>query len=156
LNVDYQQLSADDKVELKGKIQGVLAKSAGVDPAAVSATLTPGSVKVDAEIRTPDANAAKSIEKSMSTSNIAENVVEAANSIPGVKTAATGELKVTGLGAKTVLEAEAEEAKEVVVAKEAEELKEVLEKAGYSSADITDITAAVVNAKKKYDFFLST
>ena len=29
------------------------------------------------------------------------NVVEAANSIPGVKAAATGELKVTGLEVKT-------------------------------------------------------
>jgi len=103
MNVDYQQLSADDKHELKGKIQDVLAESAGVDQAAVSVTLTPGSVKVDAEIQTPDANSAKSLEKSMNTNNIAENVVEAANSIPGVKAAATGELKVTGLEVKTAV-----------------------------------------------------
>ena len=44
LNVDYQQLSADDKVELKSKIREVLAKSASVDQAAVSVSLTPGSV----------------------------------------------------------------------------------------------------------------
>jgi len=101
LNVDYQQLSTDDKVELKGKIRDVLAESASVDPAAVSVTLTPGSVKVVAEIQTPDVNSAKSIENAMSKNNIAENVMEAANSIPGVKAAATGELKVTGLEVKT-------------------------------------------------------
>ena len=101
LNIDYQQLGADDKVEIKKKIRDVLAASASVDQATVSVTLTPGSVKVDARIQTPDANSAKSIEKSMNTDNIAKNVVEAANSIPGVKAAATGELKVTGLEVKT-------------------------------------------------------
>merc|ERR1712159_306238 len=102
LNIDYQQLGTDDKVELKSKIRDVLAASASVDQAAVSVTLTPGGVKVDARIQTPDANSAKSIEKSLNTDNIAKNVVEAANSIPGVKAAATGELKVTGLEVKTV------------------------------------------------------
>merc|ERR1711904_470905 len=101
LNIDYQQLGADDKVEIKKKIRDVLAASASVDQATVSVTLTPGSVKVDARIQTPDANSAKSIEKSMNTDNIAKNVVEAANSIPGVKAAATGELRVTGLEVKT-------------------------------------------------------
>ena len=46
LNIDYQQLSADDKVELKGKIREILAKSASVDQAAVSVTLTQGSVAI--------------------------------------------------------------------------------------------------------------
>jgi hypothetical protein len=101
LNIDYQQLSADDKYEFKAKIRSILAEEASVDQAAVSVTLTPGSVKVDAEIQAPDANSAKSIEESMDKNNIAENVVEAANSIPGVKAAATGELKVTNLEVKT-------------------------------------------------------
>jgi len=101
LNIDYQQLGADDKVELKDKIRDVLAANASVDQAAVSVTLTPGSVKVDARIQTSDAKSAKFIEQSMNTDNIAKNVVEAANSIPGVKAAAMGELKVTGLEVKT-------------------------------------------------------
>eukprot|EP00746_Dinoflagellata_sp_MGD_P150342 gnl/MRDRNA2_/MRDRNA2_82243_c0_seq1.p1 gnl/MRDRNA2_/MRDRNA2_82243_c0~~gnl/MRDRNA2_/MRDRNA2_82243_c0_seq1.p1 ORF type:complete len:2838 (+),score=733.91 gnl/MRDRNA2_/MRDRNA2_82243_c0_seq1:183-8696(+) len=103
LNVDDQQLAADDKVNLKGKIGDVLAESASrtefVDQSAVSVTLTPGSVKVDAKIQTPDA---KSLEKSTNPDNIAKNVAEAANSIPGVKAAATGELKVTDLEIKAV------------------------------------------------------
>ena len=44
LNVNYHKLSADDKVELKGKIREVLAESASVDQAAVSVILTTGSV----------------------------------------------------------------------------------------------------------------
>ena len=71
LNIDYHQLSADDKDELKGKVQDGFAKGAGVDQSAVSVTLTPGSVKVDVKIRTPDANSAESIEKSMKESDIA-------------------------------------------------------------------------------------
>merc|ERR1711871_820529 len=74
LNIDYQQLSTDDKVQFKDKIRDVLADSASVDQAAVSVTLTPGSVKVDAEIKTSNANSAKSLEESMSKTNVAENV----------------------------------------------------------------------------------
>ena len=44
LNVDYQQLGADDKVELKSKIREVLAKSANVNQDAVSVSFPPGSV----------------------------------------------------------------------------------------------------------------
>merc|ERR1719486_1010672 len=101
LNIDYQQLGADDKVELKNKIRDVLAASASVDQAAVSVTLTPGSVKVDAKIQTPDANSAKSIKKSMEKSNIAKNVVKTATSISGVKAAPTAELNFMGLEVKT-------------------------------------------------------
>ena len=67
LNVDYQQLSADDKDELKGKVQDGFAKGAGVDQSAVSVTLMPGSV-LHVKIRTPDANSAESIENSMKES----------------------------------------------------------------------------------------
>jgi len=102
LNVDYQKLSAADKEELKGKLRNTLASSAGVDQAAVSVELTQGSVKVYAEIRTPNANSAQSVIKSISASNVEQEVVEVANSIPGVKAAAQGELKVEGLEVKAV------------------------------------------------------
>ena len=75
LNIDYQQLSANDKDELADEVQASLATSAGVDQSAVSVTLTPGSVKVDVEIRTADANSAESIEKSMKETNIAQEVL---------------------------------------------------------------------------------
>jgi hypothetical protein len=103
-NVDYQQLSADDKDELMGKVQDSFAKSAGVDPSAVIVTLTAGSDKVDVIIRKADANSAESIEKSMKETNIALEVLEDANSIPGVKAAANEELaaQVTNLEVNTV------------------------------------------------------
>ena len=44
LNIDYHQLSADDKDELKGKVRDGFAKGADVGQSAVSVTLTPGSV----------------------------------------------------------------------------------------------------------------
>merc|ERR1712216_153179 len=100
LNVDYQKLNADDKDQLKGKLRDTLAKSAGVDQAAVSVEIVQGSVKVYAEIRVPDADSAQSVIKSISASNVEREVVEVANSIPGVKAAAQGELKVEGLEVK--------------------------------------------------------
>merc|ERR1719380_467742 len=75
LNIDYQQLSADDKDELRGKLQDTFAKNASVDKTAVSVTLTQGSVKVEAEIRMPDAESAESTIKSLSSSDDAEEVV---------------------------------------------------------------------------------
>merc|ERR1711904_165782 len=103
LNIDYQQLSTDDKDTLKGKLRDSLAESAGVDQAAVSVKLMEGSVKVDAEIQAPDANSVEAVEKSIkdSKTQLQSRVVEAANSIPGVKAAANGELNVEGLEVKT-------------------------------------------------------
>merc|ERR1712193_175105 len=83
-----------------GKLRNTLASSAGVDQAAVSVELTQGSVKVYAEIRTPNANSAQSVIKSITASNVEQEVVEVANSIPAVKAAAQGELKVEGLEVK--------------------------------------------------------
>eukprot|EP00746_Dinoflagellata_sp_MGD_P165701 gnl/MRDRNA2_/MRDRNA2_95135_c0_seq1.p1 gnl/MRDRNA2_/MRDRNA2_95135_c0~~gnl/MRDRNA2_/MRDRNA2_95135_c0_seq1.p1 ORF type:complete len:1041 (+),score=223.87 gnl/MRDRNA2_/MRDRNA2_95135_c0_seq1:454-3123(+) len=101
LNVDYLQLGADDKGELMGKIQDILAAHAHVDQAAIAVTFTGfyGSVEVNAEIRRPDAASAELVKKSI-TSNIAQELVGTVHEIPGVKAAATGELEVTDLEVK--------------------------------------------------------
>jgi hypothetical protein len=117
LNVDYQKLSTDDKDELKLKLRGTLAKGAGVDETAVFVELAQGSVKVHAEIRSPDADSAQSVIESMRASNVEEEVVEVANSIPGVEAAAQGELKVEGLEVK----AKAPNAVEAAVAEQEQE-----------------------------------
>merc|ERR1712224_858205 len=92
LNIDCQQLSADDKDELKGEMRNIFAESAGVNQDRVSVTLTQGSTVVNAEIKCQDAQNCKATEKMMNEnkSKVQEAVVEAANSIPGVKNAADG------------------------------------------------------------------
>eukprot|EP00746_Dinoflagellata_sp_MGD_P166915 gnl/MRDRNA2_/MRDRNA2_97146_c0_seq1.p1 gnl/MRDRNA2_/MRDRNA2_97146_c0~~gnl/MRDRNA2_/MRDRNA2_97146_c0_seq1.p1 ORF type:complete len:1001 (+),score=164.62 gnl/MRDRNA2_/MRDRNA2_97146_c0_seq1:86-3088(+) len=100
LNIDYQQLSAYDKDELKSKVSDILAKDTGVDKASVSVTLTPGSVKIYVTIQTSDADSAESVERSMKQYNIVQEVVRGANSIPGVKEATNGELKMESFEVK--------------------------------------------------------
>lgn len=101
-NVDYKQLSADDHNELKGKLRETLARSAGVPEAAIILKLARGSVKVNAEIQTPDAHSAETIEKSLGAANLSDKVVEVARSLPSVMKAATGFLKVDHLEVKKV------------------------------------------------------
>lgn len=94
LNVDYLKLSEDDKSKLTDKMRVTIATSAGVDQAAVSVQLHQGSVKVDAQIQASDASSADLCEKSIINSKMNSKIVEAASSIPGVKAAAVGDLKV--------------------------------------------------------------
>jgi len=103
MNVDYQKLTSEDKDDFKGKVRDIVVESAGVPQAVVVVMLTPGSVKVNAVIHTPDEDSAESISKSLTNNldRIAGNVLEAAESTPGVKAAAIGELKVTILEVKT-------------------------------------------------------
>jgi len=104
MNVDYQQLTSDDKDDFKGKVRDILVESVNDPQAVIVVMLTPGSVKVHAEIQTPNKNSAESVALSMKNNldSLAQNVVEAANSVPGVKAAAFGELKVTRVEVKTV------------------------------------------------------
>merc|ERR1719213_898720 len=109
LNIDYHELkdTKGGKDGLKGKLRDTFAKIAGVDQAAVSLELTLGEkhhytedVKVYAEIQMPDADSAQSAVKSISASNVKQEVVEVAKSIPDVQASAMGELKVVCLEVK--------------------------------------------------------
>ena len=46
MNVDYQQLTSDDKDDFKGKVQNILVESVNDPQAVIVVMLTPGSVKV--------------------------------------------------------------------------------------------------------------
>jgi hypothetical protein len=84
LNTDYDKLSTASKDLLKTGIQAMLATVAMVDKDKVSVTLTPGSVKVDAEIQTTGANTARTMMATLTEKVTAEDVVEAVCKIPGV------------------------------------------------------------------------
>ena len=46
MNVDYQQLTSDDKDDFKGKVRDILVESVNDPQAVIVVMLTPGSVKV--------------------------------------------------------------------------------------------------------------
>jgi len=106
LNINYDELSAADKDTLQTKLQESIATAAGVDPSAVSVKILKGSVKVAVEIQASDPEQSKDIETVMSEqkTEVQSAVVEVASSIPGVKKAAIGELKVEGFEVDTITE----------------------------------------------------
>merc|ERR1719316_1798918 len=64
----------------------------------VTVTLSAGSVKVDAEIHTPEGSTAESVNKAFDAAilpDIARDIVQVATSIAAVKAASTGEINVT-------------------------------------------------------------
>ena len=46
MNIDYQQLTSDDKDDFKGKVRDILVESVNDPQAVIVVMLTPGSVKV--------------------------------------------------------------------------------------------------------------
>jgi len=110
LNIDYWQLSADDKLAFKETIRGILAESAGVDDddavcvqrRDVCVHFSPGSVNVEAEIRTPNANSADMADMEKLKNYMADMAARVKEKL----TADMEKLKVTSLEVKTISEAQ--------------------------------------------------
>merc|ERR1719217_1624479 len=100
MNVDYQQLTSDDKDDFKGKVRDILVESVNDPQVVIVVMLTPGSVKVLAEIQTPSEPESAVTSLKNNLDSLTRNVVKAANSVPGVKAAAFGELKITRVEVK--------------------------------------------------------
>jgi hypothetical protein len=134
-NVDYDQLSAETKDQLKCKIQAVLATTASVDPSAVTVMLSAGSVKVDAKIQTSDSADAEPVVALLWIGPVLDEI----NTMPEVKEAAEdNEIALTdvevkmeaGVSTLNMNQAEAEDSS--VVANQSAPAKQAQTSAGNS------------------------
>lgn len=99
-NVDYSKLSAAGKDSLTSGLKSTIAKTAGVDDQHVAVSLSPGSVKVDADIvqetTLSEAHArCQNMKDGLSKPDLTNNVLASARAIPEVVAASDGEIAVT-------------------------------------------------------------